>query len=58
MSAVVENITKSKGISNNQLENQQITLESIPKSSVAVFQNVSYGNETQEKDNIQEQVSY
>ncbi|XP_050664279.1 uncharacterized protein LOC126964963 [Leptidea sinapis] len=42
LSSVVENIVTSRGIKDSDLESQQVVLQNIPKTSVAVYQNVLY----------------
>lgn len=52
---VLERITKSKGVKEKQLEEQQLVFQKIPKSSVAVFQNIDYSNNCK-SDNMRTQV--
>lgn len=41
---VLENIVKSRGVKEKQIEDQQLVFQKIPMSSVAVFQNINYDN--------------
>nr|XP_034830061.1 uncharacterized protein LOC117987214 [Maniola hyperantus] len=45
LTSIIEKITKNKGVQQNELENNQLMFQKIPKSSVAVFQNVE-GDDT------------
>ncbi|XP_045765483.1 uncharacterized protein LOC123867482 isoform X2 [Maniola jurtina] len=44
LTSIIEKITKNKGLHQNELENNQLVFQKIPKSSVAVFQNVEGGD--------------
>ncbi|KPI91319.1 hypothetical protein RR46_14823 [Papilio xuthus] len=46
LTAIVEKIGVSKGVRDNLNEDQELFLQSIPKTSVAVYQNVNFNNET------------
>ncbi|XP_068631227.1 uncharacterized protein [Battus philenor] len=47
LTAIVEKISISKGVKETVKEEQEIFLQKIPKTSVAVFQNVNFNGETQ-----------
>ncbi|XP_041971306.1 uncharacterized protein LOC121727490 isoform X2 [Aricia agestis] len=42
LSEVIERIAKRKAVQDGMIENQQVTLQKIPKSAVAVYQSVNY----------------
>ncbi|XP_014368738.2 uncharacterized protein LOC106719016 [Papilio machaon] len=46
LTAIVEKIGISKGVKENPNEDQELFLQSIPKTSVAVYQNFNVNNET------------
>lgn len=45
LTAIVEKIGVSKGVRENTNEDQELFLQNIPKTSVAVYQNVNFNNE-------------
>lgn len=47
LTAIVEKISLKKNVKNNLNEEQEIFLQKIPKTSVAVFQNVHFDKDTQ-----------
>ncbi|CAH2244206.1 jg7442 [Pararge aegeria aegeria] len=44
LTSIVEKITKNEGVQHSDLESKQLVFQKIPKSSVAVFQNIKTGN--------------
>lgn len=56
LTAIVEKIAQNKGVPENKSEEQQIALQKIPNSSVAVFQSVQ-SREDKPKENMKAQVS-
>ncbi|CAH0763727.1 unnamed protein product [Diatraea saccharalis] len=49
ISAIIENIVKSKGVNENITDEPQLVLQKVPNSSVAVFQNIDNANEKEDK---------
>ena len=56
LTAIVEKIVKIKGVHESIREEQQIALQKIPNSSVAVFQSIQ-SCEDKQKENMKVQVS-
>ncbi|XP_023942449.1 uncharacterized protein LOC112048969 [Bicyclus anynana] len=44
LTSIIEKITKNTGVQQTELENNQLVFQKIPKSSVAVFQNLEPSN--------------
>lgn len=54
LTEILERIVKSKGVKDKQIQDQQLSFQKIPKSSVAVFQNIDARNSS--TDNMRTQV--
>ncbi|CAG4914743.1 unnamed protein product [Colias eurytheme] len=56
LTTVIEKIVTSRGIQEDQLKEQDVVLQKIPKTSVAVYQNIKY-NDTSNVDDMRTQVN-
>lgn len=54
LSAIVEKMAKIKGVSERSNDVEQVDLQKIPSSSVAMFQSINFGDDV---DNMRLQVS-
>ncbi|XP_038220092.1 uncharacterized protein LOC119838296 [Zerene cesonia] len=56
LTTVIEKIVTSRGIQEDQLKEQEVILQKIPKTSVAVYQNIKY-NDSSNVDDMRTQVN-